>query len=414
MPIGRMLHLAWKSLCYRRGAVALTVATIAVSIFTLLGTEHIRQAAKQSFNSTLSGVDLIVGPRTSDLNLLLTTVFRIGHPSQNMSWRSYQKLLAHKDIAWIIPFSLGDSHKGFRVVGTQAPFFNHFKYGQSRSLAFDEGQAFTQLYDVVLGAQVASQLQYSLGDRLVIAHGVAATSFQKHDAHPFTIVGILEPTGTPVDNALYVSLAGLEAIHDPAAHHPTSKGQDLSSLTLEPTSISSAMIGLRSKLTTFKVQRLINTDNQEPLTAILPGVALTQLWQMSSGLESTLQLMAHLILLAALMGLGAVFLATLRERRYEFAVMRTLGASASTIFWLIHLEAMAVVLLGIVFGSISLVLVVVFAAQFVSAQYGIDISLQVITLNHGLMVLYVLIGAMLVASVPALKGFLTARLRAAN
>jgi len=160
MPINMMLKTAWQSLLYRRGAVVLTVAAIAVSVFTLLATEHVRNAAKQSFNSMISGVDLIVGPRTSDVNLLLTTVFRIGNPSQNMSWRSYRQLIKHKSVAWAIPISLGDSHKGFRVVGTEAQFFSEFQYGQSRNLTYTKGEAFADVYDVVLGAQVAEQLQY--------------------------------------------------------------------------------------------------------------------------------------------------------------------------------------------------------------------------------------------------------------
>ena len=121
-----LVKLAWQSLCFRRGAVLITAAAIAVSVFTLLSVEHLRQTAKQSFNSTVSGVDLIVGPRTGDINLLLTTVFRIGQPSQNMSWKSYQHLSHHPRISWTIPISLGDSHKGFRVVGTAQSFFAHF------------------------------------------------------------------------------------------------------------------------------------------------------------------------------------------------------------------------------------------------------------------------------------------------
>jgi putative ABC transport system permease protein len=397
-----MLRVAWRSLLYRRGAVALTVATIAVSVFTLLGTEHIRQAAKQSFNSTLSGVDLIVGPRTSEINLLLTTVFRIGNPSQNMSWKSYQTLLAHESVDWAIPISLGDSHKGFRVIGTQKQFFTKFHYGQARPLVFNHGQSFSGLYDVVLGAQVAQQLEYSLSDSLILAHGIAATSFHSHDADPFTVVGILEPTGTPVDNALYVSLDGLEAIH----HHEHSSHEEAE---LEPDSITSAMVGLKSKLATFKIQRLINTSTDEPLTAVLPGVALTELWQMSRGLESTLQLMASLMLFASLLGLGAMMLATLRERRYEIAILRTLGAGAKTLFLLIQIESIGVALLGIVLGSATLALVIATTNRFIVAKFGIDISLYTITFSHALILLYVLVGAILIGFLPAFIGFLKSR-----
>lgn len=398
MPFNTLLKIAWQSLLYRRGAVMLTVAAIAVSVFTLLGTEHIRQAAKQSFNSTISGVDLIVGPRTSDVNLLLTTVFRIGSPSQNMSWDSYQQLINHKAVAWAIPISLGDSHRGFRVVGTEQQFFSQFRYGQSRHLSYAQGQEFSDIYDVVLGAQVAKKLKYELNGTLVLAHGLSATSFQKHDAYPFRVVGVLAATGTPVDNALYVSLAGLEAIHQPSAKQFVEQRQ------LEPASITAAMIGLRSKLTTFKVQREINTATSEPLTAILPGVALTQLWQMSRGLENALQLMARLILFASLLGLGAMLLASLRERRYELAVMRTLGASSRTIFSLIQIESLCVVLVGILVGCLSLATVIAVANSWAISQYGINIGIATITLQYLKTLSYVVFGAFVVGATPAFIG----------
>ena len=399
MPFNTLFNIAWQSLLYRRGAVILTVAAIAVSVFTLLGTEHIRQSAKQSFNSTISGVDLIVGPRTSDVNLLLTTVFRIGNPSQNMSWDSYQQLVNHKAVAWAIPISLGDSHRGFRVVGTEQQFFTQFRYGQSRHLRYVQGREFSDIYDVVLGAQVAKKLTYELNDTLVLSHGLSTTSFQKHDAYPFRVVGVLAATGTPVDNALYVSLAGLEAVHQP----PVQRFEQSSDKQrqLEPASITATMLGLHSKLATFKVQREINTATHEPLTAILPGVALTQLWQMSRGLENALQLMARLILFASLLGLGAMLLASLRERRYELAVMRTLGASSLTIFLLIQIESLSVVVVGIVCGCLSLTAVIAVANSWAMNQYGIDIGLVSVSFDYLKTLLYVVFGALLVGLAPA-------------
>ena len=396
MSFKMMLKVAWQSLLYRRGAVLLTIAAVAVSVFTLLGTQHVRQAAKKSFNSTISGVDLIVGPRSSDINLLLTTVFRIGHPSQNMSWNSYKKLIAHKKVEWAIPISLGDSHKGFRVVGTQTQFFTQFQYGQSRKLSYKKGRNFSNIDEVVLGAQVAKKLKYTLNIPLVLSHGLAATSFNKHTAHPFRVVGILDATGTPVDNAIYVSLAGLEMIHQP------SKNQH----QLEPNSISAALIGLTSTLSTFKVQREINTMKEEPLTAILPGVALTQLWQISRGLEKTLQLMAWLILFASLLGLGAMLLSTLRERRYELSVMRILGANSKTIFLLIQIESLCLALLGILLGGLSLFIAITIANPWVVAQYGIDIGFINITSQSLTIISSVLLGTIFVGGVPALVGIL--------
>lgn len=405
MKFSVLLRLASQSLWYRRAAVFLTLTAVTVSVFTLLNVEHLRQATKQSFSSTVSGVDLIVGPRTSDLNLLLTTVFRIGQPSQNMSWSSYQRLVDHPNIAWTIPFGLGDSHKGFRVVGTQTSFFTHFHYGQSRGLEFTSGAAFSDVFDVVLGASVAQQLGYGTGDTLTLSHGIARTSFHNHESHPFHVSGILKATGTPVDNALYVSLSGLEAVHLPQESYPG----EFSAVGLNPKAISAAMVGLTSKLVTFKVQREINSGTAEPLTAILPGVALTELWAMSRGVESALSLMAQCILLGALFGLGAVMIATLRERSHELAVLRTLGAGPAFIFTLLLCECVLVGLVGITLGAAAFTLSVFIASGYVAEQYGIHIGLSQVTAAHGLIVLSILGGVIVSSAIPALLGLTKVR-----
>ena len=112
------LKLAINSLIDRKGAVSLSVVAMAISIAILLGVEHIRQEVKQNFSSTVSGVDLIVGARTSNVNLLLYSVFRIGAPTNNISWKSFKNFAADPRVDWAVPISLGDSHKGHGVVGT--------------------------------------------------------------------------------------------------------------------------------------------------------------------------------------------------------------------------------------------------------------------------------------------------------
>jgi len=207
------LRLALSSLWSRKGSVMLTFLAITVSVFVLLGVEQIRQQAKNSFGNTVSGIDLIIGARTGDINLLLYSVFRLGNATNNISWKSYQTIATDPNVAWTIPISLGDSHKGYRVMGTTSDYFTHFRYGKDKPLELAEGAPFSDLYDVVLGAEVARTLAYQLGDRLILSHGMGNTSFSNHDDSPFRVTGILESTGTPVDRTLHVSLEGIEAIH---------------------------------------------------------------------------------------------------------------------------------------------------------------------------------------------------------
>ena len=166
-----LFNLAAKSLWNRRSTAALTAFAIAVSVALLLGVQQVRTEARESFANTISGTDLVVGARSSPLNLLLYAVFRVGDATANVSWDTYQKVAHHRDVAWTIPLSLGDSHRGFRVLGTSANYFEHYRYGHRQPLRFTAGKAFADGKSVVVGAAVARELGYHVGDAIVIAHG---------------------------------------------------------------------------------------------------------------------------------------------------------------------------------------------------------------------------------------------------
>lgn len=407
-------RLAVKSLSDRKGSVLLALLAMSVSIFVLMGVEHIRHQAKQSFSNTVSGVDLIVGARTGSLNLLLYSVFRIGNPTNNIRWESFQDIASSPRVKWAIPLSLGDSHKGYRVLGTTTDYFDYFSYGEKRRLGFERGGPFSGVFDVVLGAEVARQLNYSLGDKLVLAHGVAATSFSLHDDRPFKVVGILAPTGTPVDQTLHVSLKGIEAIHIDWQHGVKMPGssvsdEDLVAANLQPESITAFMLGLNSRMATFRVQREINEYPNEPLLAILPGVALSELWQMMGMLENTLLLVSVLVFIAACLGVSAMLLASMRERRREIQLLRVIGAPPGFIFLLIELEALLITVSGVLLGGGVLVGCLMLASDYLAARFGLHVSIGILTENSLYLVLLVLVVSTLVASVPALLGYSNAR-----
>lgn len=410
------LKLAARSLVNRKGSVALTILAMSVSIFVLLGVEHIRNQAKESFSNTVSGVDLVVGARSSSLNLLLYSVFRIGSPTNNIRWNTYQTITDDPNIDWAVPISLGDSHKGYRVMGTTEDYFEHYRYGKKQQLAFKGGQAFGAVFDVVLGHEVAQALNYQLGDEVVLAHGIATKSFSLHKDRPFTIVGILKPTGTPIDRTLHVSLAGIEAIHldwQNGVNIPGSGKEvpDEHLSALQPSAITAFMVGLKSRIATFKVQRKINQYKGEPLMAILPGVALSELWGMMALLENTLRLVSLLVLVAALLGLSSMLLASMRERKHEIQLLRMIGASPAFIFLLLQLEALIISLLSIALGAGGLTLCLVFMNKTLSAQFGLFVSENIHSLETNMLMALVVVATVIAALIPAVNAYRTARNR---
>ena len=403
-------RLASKSLLNRKGSVLLTIMAMAVSIFVLLGVEHIRGQSKQSFNSTVSGVDLIVGARTGSLNLLLYSVFRLGSPINNIDWETYQHVSSNAKVAWSIPISLGDSHKGFRVMGTTTDYFKYFNYGKKRHLAFSSGKPFDYIFDVVLGAQVAKKLGYSLDDMVVLAHGLGRTSFSLHDKSPFKVVGILTATGTPIDQTVHVSLQGIEAIHLDlqhrlAAHGTSVTDTQLQALELKPNNITAFMLGLTSRMSTFSVQRDINNYGKEPLSAILPGVALSELWQMMGLLENVLRLISGLILMSALLGLSAMMLASIKEREQEIYLLRVIGAPPYYLFLLIELEALLISFIGMLVGTAALYLCLFIARDTLSTNFGLHIDLNILSFNNILFLLLVAGSTMIAAAIPSLTAY---------
>jgi len=346
-------QLAWKSLKNRRGTASLTVLTIAISVMLLLGVEQVRTETRASFTNTISGTDLIVGARSGQTQLLLYSVFHIGNASNNIDWQSYRAIAGHRHVDWAIPLSLGDSHRGFRVVGTSTGFFDHYRYGRSRTLEFREGRRFDDLYDAVIGAEVAERLGYSQGQEIVIAHGLGSTSFAQHDDQPFRVAGILQRTGTPVDRSVLISLEAIEAIHVGWASGTRLPGQrlgDLRERDLTPKQITAFLVGLKSKVATFQLQRGINEYRQEPLLAILPGVALSELWSLMSVAEQSLLAVSACVVFSGLAGLLTVLLTSLNERRREIAILRSVGARPWQLLLLLTSEAALLTFLGCVLG----------------------------------------------------------------
>lgn len=373
----KTLQLAWRSLRNRRTTALLTISAIAVSVALLLGVEKMRSAAREGFSNTVSGVDLIVGARSGQLNLLLYAVFRVGDATANVSWESYQKIARHPDVSWTIPISLGDSHRGFRVMGTTPDYFRHYRFAGDREMRFASGKPFADLYDAVIGADVAAQLGYQVGSAIVIAHGLGNVSFAEHEDKPFTVVGVLERTGTPIDRTVHVGLQAITAIHiDWQSGMQALPGARVSAeqaraLDLTPQSITAFMVGMESKVMTFTMQRAINEYRQEPLLAIIPGVALTQMWNLVGIADTALMIVAAFVVLAGLLGMLTAILTSLNERRREMAILRSVGAGPRHVFTLLVTEAGLLASAGVAAG-IALCYGLIFAAQPVlERRFGI-------------------------------------------
>ena len=403
-------YLTWRSVLNRRLTVALTVVSVALSVALLLGVERLRTNARDSFASTISGTDLVVGARSGPVQLLLYSVFRIGNATNNVSWKSVQAVAAHPQVAWLVPLSLGDSHRGFRVVGTDPRFFERYRYGRGRGLEFREGGAFRDLFEAVVGADVARTLGYTAGSPLVVAHGTGDVSLADHADKPFTVVGVLAPTGTPVDRAVHVSLEAIEAIHlDWQGGAPIPglgiTASETRKFDLSPKSVTAALVGLRSRAAVFQVQRYVNEYRGEPLMAILPGATLQELWGLIGVAERALLAVSSLVVAVGLAGLAAVIVASLGERRRELAILRSLGAGPRHVFLLLASESLLLAALGCALGVGLLYGATASLAPWLESRFGLVLSLGPPSVQEWALLAVVALAALLASLFPAWRAY---------
>jgi putative ABC transport system permease protein len=407
-----LLSLAYRSLKNRKLTTTLTLLSLALSVSLWVGIEHIRNGARESFSNTISQTDLIVGARGGSLQLLLYTVFHMGSPTANVSYESYEKFKNHPSVLWTIPISLGDSHRGYRVVGTNEDFYRHYRYRQDRQIELQHGHVPSEVFDVALGSEVAEKLNYKLGDRIVVTHGLTRSSgIMDHDDKPFTVAAILKPTHTPLDRSLYVTLEGIEAMHiDWKQGAPPLKGQavpaeQIKKEEIEIGQITAFFLRTKARVQTLALQREINNFTEEPLMAVIPGVALSELWNGISYGEQVLRLVALFVVIVGLLGMLMALYTSLNERRREIAILRAVGVGPLKIMFLLVVESGLLTLVGSLSGII-LVYSLVFSLQpVVEQQFGLYLPIKPLGATEQLYVAAVIMAGLVIGFIPAWKAY---------
>jgi putative ABC transport system permease protein len=426
-----ILQLAAKSLRNRLLTSVLTVVSIAFSVALLVGVENVRSGMRESFSNTISRTDLIVGARGGSLQLLLYSVFGLGSPTNNISYATYAELRDHPAVAWTIPYSLGDSHRGFRVIGTTDAFYEHYRFRGERRPELAEGRAAATEREVVLGAETARRLGYALGDRVALSHGIGSVSFIGHDEHPFEVVGVLRPSFTPIDRALFVTLEGVDAVHEgwedgappmgagldfsgglpddghghSAAHTPAEPGAAAAEGPREIGQITSFFVGTRSRMDALRLQREINTWQDEALMAVLPGVALAEMWRTVGYAEDGLKIVSAFVVVVGLLGMLVALYTSLNARRREMAILRAVGAGPRRIVALLVLESGLMAAAGAAAGVAIVYLLLWLGQGPVEARFGLFMPIRPLGTTEYLYLAAVVVAGFLIGLVPALRAY---------
>lgn len=408
MKTSQWLGLAWKSLKNRKLATVLTIFSMMLSLILLMTVERVQRAAEDGFTQTISGVDLIVGARSGPLQVILYSVFNIGQATQNVSIESYNEIKSRPEIEWTIPYSLGDGHKGFRVVATNEDFFKFYHFRSKENIQFEQGGAFKNYFDVVIGADVAKTLNYRLGDQVVVAHGATSgESIQSHEDKPFHVVGIMKATGTPLDRAVYISLEAMEAIHlDWQTGSAPSKENEISidqikPEMVKPKTITSFFLRTKNRIETLKLQRWINEYKEEPLLAVIPGVVLSEMWQSLSMVEKVLKTISFLVMVVGLMSMLIALMTSLNERRREMSILRALGASLKHVVGFILLETTLLTCLAILLACILKIILEFVFGPWLQVKYGLYLQEPLFAKTEIIYILIMFVSSVVISFIPA-------------
>lgn len=406
------LPLPIRSLLSRPLTTGVTFFAVAISIMLICGIERLRLGIEKSFESTVSGTDLVVGARTSSTQLMLSIIFRMTDPKNNVSWKTYQDISRNEAVLWSIPISLGDSHQSFNVVGTSPDYFRYLRYGSERKLTLADGRPLTSgdIFSAVIGSRVAASLDYDIGTAIILSHGTGV-SFQDHSKIPFEIVGILDKTGTPVDNSVHITLAGMEAIHvgwengSPPLPGAQLTPEEIVSRSLTPKTITGFLLGLKRKMEVFRFQRVLDEFQAEPLSSILPGVALSEFWHSLGFVERSLKLISFFVLIVSLTCILAIMLASLNERRREIAVLRSVGCSMIQVFIYLVMESVALAIFGMLGGVFLLFGSMLILSPLIESNFGLALPMSGLGAFDFFVFVVVLILSIFLSIVPAFLAY---------
>ena len=358
-------------------------------IIMLMGTSE--QLEKQ-FTKNIKGIDMVVGAKGSPLQLILSSVYHIDAPTGNIPLDEFDKLSKNPLVEKAIPLAYGDNYEGYRIVGTSLDYPKHYE------AHIGSGSWWRKHGEVVIGSRVAELVGLKIGDQFSGSHGLS-NSMDEHDHFAYTVVGIMQPTGTVVDKLLLTEVSSVWAVHE---HH---EGEDHDHEHEEPREITAGLVSFKSPMGNLTIPRMVNQNTS--MQAALPAIEVNRLFSLMGSGVKTLRILAMLIIVLSAFSVFVSLWQSLKERRYELALLRSMGGSGRQLLWIVLAEGLLIALLGyllgLVLGKVALLLI----SQLTEQSYQYEISLQLITTVDILLLPAALAIGSLAAIIPAIQAYRT-------
>ncbi len=397
----RMLGLAYANLKEHFLTTALSVMLLAIGIGMVSFIVTVSNQLNDRFNRDIRGIDMVVGAKGSPLQLILSAVYQIDNPTGNIPVSEARRIITHPLVKYSIPLSYGDSYGGYRIVGTDSVYLRHF------GATFSSGTSWSGSMEVVLGKTVAKSLEMSIGSHFHGTHGLETEGEAHEEAH-YTVVGILNETGTVADRLILTSTTSVWDIH----HHPEESDEhqhghadEESNHYEDDQQITALLVKFKSPMGIMQVPRFINEKTS--MQAALPAIEINRLYDLMGIGFSTLQAIGFLIMCIAALSVFISLLNSLKERKYELALMRSLGASPTKLFALVLQESLLLCLVGYAFGIILGRIAVMTLSTFGEEQFHFSITQVAISEIEIWLLPITLFVGVVAALIPALRAYKT-------
>ena len=383
-----LFQISWKNVWSKPLSAILTLLLLVLGVGFVAFVLPFNRQLEDQFVKNIKGIDMVVGAKGSPLQLILANVYHIDYPTGNIELSALDKLVENKQVKNWIPLAYGDRYENFRIVGTNEKYVEH--YGAE----LESGRLWNSEMEITLGSKTAELTGLNIGDELYGSHGLAGEK-DEHKDSPYTVVGVLKPTGSVIDQLLLTSVESVWAVHEKAHHHDHDETD--SAHHHHPREITAALITFRNRA--MGMIRLPKMVNKMPgLQAALPAVEINRLMgRLGIGFKAA-KWLAWLVMLVAGISMFISLYNSLKERKYELALMRSLGASRQKVFWMVMLEGFLLTGIGLVLGFLVARLGLWVASGRMADGYHYQLAIWKLTYSE----LYVAIGVMFLTFLAAL------------
>ena len=404
-----LLSLSWKNLWDKPWNTLISLLLLSLGVGLISFLLHLNRELDGQFRNNIRGIDMVVGAKGSPLQLILSAVYHLDNPTGNIPLAEAEALKKNPLITRWIPLSYGDNHQGYRIVGTE------WSYAELYEATLSDGRAWETSFETVVGALVAERLGIRVGDQFFGAHGAVAEA-ELHEEHPYKVVGILHPTGTVLDQLILTGLESVWEIHD---HHEEAASPQAEAReedhdhdhgeahepeeTKEPRFITAVLISWRSPQAMMMLPRFIN--EQTSMQAAVSAIEVNRLFSLFSVGLTTLQAVGLAIMVVSALSLFLSLYNNLRSRRYELALMRSMGASRGTVFGLVLLEGLLLAALGTALGLALAHGASAMLSGLAREEYGFSFSWWQLLPEEGSLALATLGLGLLAALLPAIHAY---------